>query len=485
MSERSWRGQWWVPEEPEVVVPGTLYCAEDGRLQLELVGGFDTEIRTPLPGGNGYTVSMESRDLPLIHGTSGSELFTLIDTHATHTSGVGFFRGEIVVQDLSPNRVLRGIHLQSFDETVFVRAHLQLERLLHWSARSTFDLRSLLSEHGSIRERKAATHEVQPETASYGDMTLGLRVRGTEFNIVHRPVANRRSMETAEWATLDFEASKPMSFTAFDMVVKNMQDLLTLCAYEPCGSHTQSLIFRTSETHPGPFETKEAEVLGRQVFQTEGKENDKPHHHFLFTLGDLDFPELVPRWLALKDSARLGFNILFGLRYISTGYVGPRLLGVATAAENIHRALCPTSTPLPTPIYKALKAKLLDAIPDEPEHIREFVKRGLRNDPTYNERMLELASIPDADAVDRLLTDRAEWATRLKNARHDLAHANERSAQDPDSSTAFWLLEVTYALLCLVAMSKLELSPEVQRRAADNPKIQWASQQFKKILATP
>ena len=44
----------------------------------------------------------------------------------------------------------------------------------------------------------------------------------------------------------------------------------------------------------------------------------------LFTLEDLDFGELVPRWLALKDKTWLGYNILFGLRYIGAGYSSGR-----------------------------------------------------------------------------------------------------------------------------------------------------------------
>lgn len=486
MSDTSWRGQWWVPDQPDLAVPGTLHINAEGRPRLELVGGFDTDIRTPLPGGDGYTVSIGSRDFPLVHGASGPKRFTLIGTHATRSSGSGFLRDEIVMQDLRPNRILRGIHMQHLDEPAFIRAHQQLDRLLHWSARSTFKLRPLLADAGStIRDRTAATHQVEPVTASYNDMTIRLRVRGTPFNIVHRPVANRRSMETEESATLDFDTPEPTSFDAFDTVFKDMQDLLTLSAYQACGSLRQVLIFRTSEIHPGSSDTAEVEVLGPPVFQSDVEMKEKPHHDFLFTLEDLDFPELVPRWLALKDRARLGFNILFGLRYISTGYVGTRLLGVATAAENIHRELCPTSTPLPKSTYRQLKKKIMAAIADEPDELRNFVNQGLRNDPSYYDRMLDLASIPDAEAVDRLLTNRPEWAKRLKNARHDLAHANERSAIDSDASVALWLLEVTYALLCLVAISKLGLGAEVQRRALDNPKIHHASREFAKVLTTP
>ena len=53
MSEQEWRGKWWVPDEPDVGVSGTPFCAEEGRLRLGLVGGFATESWTPLPGGDG------------------------------------------------------------------------------------------------------------------------------------------------------------------------------------------------------------------------------------------------------------------------------------------------------------------------------------------------------------------------------------------------------------------------------------------------
>jgi hypothetical protein len=189
----------------------------------------------------------------------------------------------------------------------------------------------------------------------------------------------------------------------------------------------------------------------------------------------------VPRWLALKEEARLGFNILFGLRYIRNGYVGTRLLGVATAAESIHRALYSTSTPLPKAEFRELKKKLKHAVSEESEAVRNYVN-NLQNHPAYRDRLLELASIPDSGAVDTLLTDREAWASQLRDARHDLAHANE-TADDSRESGALWLLEVTYALLCLVAMERLGLSAELQRRAVAHPTMIWAARQFRKSLA--
>ncbi len=71
----------------------------------------------------------------------------------------------------------------------------------------------------------------------------------------------------------------------------------------------------------------------------------------------------------------------------------------------------------------------------------------------------------------------------LRRARNDLAHADERSAASADTSAAFWLLEITYALLHLVLLAELGLDADLQRKALDHPKISWAQMQFRKILS--
>ncbi|WAU84908.1 hypothetical protein O1Q96_37590 [Streptomyces sp. Qhu-G9] len=484
MAELSWRGTWWSAEEPEVTCPGTLHCADGGYLRLELIGGFDVTVRTPLPSGNGYGISEDSRDFPIIHGTSGSTLFTLLGNHAIHTRGSGFLGGEITEQNWSSNRALRGVHLPSLEESLFIRSHMRLERLLHWSNRSSFDLSRLLEDGKATGERQVDTHAVEPVTAVHNGMNISLRLLTDDFNIQHKPISNERLLKATERAALTFSPPEPTPYNSFDKIHKDMQDLLTLCSYAPCGSHGRSLVYELPEaTSNSSQRLKEVEVIGRQVYRTEKDKEESQSRDFLFTLAEVDFAELAPRWLALKEKSRMGCDILFGLRYISNGYVGTRLLGVASAAESIHASLRSASTPLPKAQYRSLKRKLLAAIADEPEDLQEFVKTGLRNNPTYNERMLELASIPDSEAVDLLLTDRKSWAKMLRNARNDLAHANERVSQNPESTPAYWLLETTYALLCLVLMTELGISREKQRAALDHPRIRMASRKFKRELS--
>jgi hypothetical protein len=129
VSETRWKGNWWLPEDPDDTKPGTLHYGDDGRLRLELIGGFSIEVQTPI--ANGFAVSLRDPSFPVIHGMCGSERFTLLETHAVHSSG-GYF-GDISDQTLTALRGLRGIHVPNAQEPVFDSAEVQLEYLLGWA----------------------------------------------------------------------------------------------------------------------------------------------------------------------------------------------------------------------------------------------------------------------------------------------------------------------------------------------------------------
>jgi hypothetical protein len=64
---------------------------------------------------------------------------------------------------------------------------------------------------------------------------------------------------------------------------------------------------------------------------------------YLFTLGDVDFGVFVPDWLALCEKAPTACAALFGLKYISEGYTGNRLLSAASSAEALLRRRQPSA----------------------------------------------------------------------------------------------------------------------------------------------
>ena len=101
---------------------------------------------------------------------------------------------------------------------------------------------------------------------------------------------------------------------------------------------------------------------------------------------------------------------------------------------------------------------------------------------TYKERLLALAGLPDSEAVATLISDLPKWAKYLKEQRNGLAHGDRERIGADTTRMVFDTLEVTRALLGLVLLSQMGLSPEVQRRAAGLQYLNTIVSEFNKAL---
>ncbi|MGX9921365.1 ApeA N-terminal domain 1-containing protein [Streptomyces sp. NPDC002248] len=472
MTTQSWRGTWWVPSAPEARVPGTLHLEDDERLRLELVGGLANRMEPDQQGQNGSPLVLSQAEKEIIHGWADNKKFTLLDNLHSGTKFSDFIGENISHQDWSPARALQGVHLQNREDPVFVRGHLRTENLLQWTEMTAF------TGGKTDGSPSYSTQKLEPLEGRYGDTKITLQIRATGFYQKDHPDENIRKLTSTEYAILTLTPPSPVPYHGFDRIQKDMQDLLTLLTYTPCGVINRSIIHQAQDGEG----ITEVRVYGRQIYRTKETKKPRNSHDFLMPLSSMKFDELIEQWGRVKNKSRTACNILFGLRYIPEGYVGTRLLGVATAAESLHATLREHKTPLEKSTYRALKRKILEALHDESAEIRDFVNHGLRNNPTYYERLLDLHSMPDPIAATELIADPTSWARMLKNSRNDLAHANERSGRDQKATAAFWLLEITYAFLSLVLLSELGASAEVQQRAVrDNARMRFASEQFEEF----
>ena len=470
MNETRWKGMWWTPGAQGDAKPGTLHYSDDGQLKLELVGGFS--LMVPVPGAVGVWISQgRDRLFPVVHGMCGAERFTLFDVVAVHTSG-GFL-GDVTDQSLNALCGLRGIHAASAAERIFDSAMVRLEYLLGWTAQTTMKASVTRKEGRWTGEQTAQSTPADDLYAAYGGMSFTLRVPHTPFRVDENPGAGQRTISSREWAELEVASPEPLSFDGFGQVIKAIADLMTLCAHAPSGVLKRTLRFTGSPEHPAPGgRPGEVEIMGHQVHQPTPGPGIAARVEYLFTLADVDFAAIVPAWLALYEHASTACGVLFGLKYVSQGYPGTRLLSAASSAEALHQSLH-DSTPYPEGEFRQLLEKALSAFPGknaESKSVRKFIRERLTNHMTHRDRVLALAAIPDQEAVASLIPDVKTWAELLKNARNSAAHAGKGPASAEElAKTAglqHVLTEVTYALLSIVLMAELSLPVQVQRRAA-------------------
>ena len=233
-----------------------------------------------------------------------------------------------------------------------------------------------------------------------------LSVGFNQFRIEDHPRADERSLANCEWAELTVKSPQPTKFREFDRIAKAVMDLMTLAAHKPAGVIEETLWFTLSDTNPslGGRISRKVEVMGRHIHQAKPGPRETANAEYLFTLDDVAFADVLPRWLDLHERTWLACSTLFGLRYIPQGYVTARLLAVATAAEAIHRELHPEATRLPVKEFKALRTRVMIAFKGkdpEAKATRVFLNDVLYNEMRFKDRLLTLAAMPDQERWER------------------------------------------------------------------------------------
>jgi hypothetical protein len=482
MADREWRGQWWLPDKPDDVMPGILTQGGNGDVLLKLIGGFSNTVLIPVRE-TASAISYEPTfvdEFPIILGNSAGEPFTLLQCNPLHT-GAG-------KQDMQVLRTLRGIHLNEPDEAVFDSVVLKIEYLLGWMRATTMKRTVELGNGKWTGNQTATTAPAEDLTAAHGGHDYVLSVEFNEFRVEDRYRANERSLANGEWAELTVKSPKPTKFSQLDRITKAVMDLITLAAHEPAGVIEETLRLTPANTNPslGRRISANVEVIGRHIHQPKPGPRETSHAEYLFTLDDIALADVLPRWLDLHERTWLACSTLFGLRYIPQGYVTGRLLAVATAAESMHRELCPEAMRLPPEEFKALRTRVMAAFQGKDPEAK--ATRGFLNDVLYNEMrfkdcLLALAAMPDHEAVGKLIGDVPKWAKYIKEQRNGMAHGDRERIGSNEAGVAFDALEVTFALLGLVLLNKLGLSPEVQRRTASSQYLHLMVERFNKALA--
>ena len=177
----------------------------------------------------------------------------------------------------------------------------------------------------------------------------------------------------------------------------------------------------------------------------------------LFTLGDIEFHEVVPRWFDLRETLEPTCNMILGLKYLPHGYLETKLLTAVGAAEVMEGALAnKLNRPLPVARdrYKKLRKEILCMAPPE---YRAWLDKKLYNTPSLYDKLKLLAAQPNQQVIKALLPDIEGWARRTSDARNDLAHRGE-STRVPGAEMAA-VVSVTVAVVLINLLDQMGVPP--------------------------
>lgn len=499
-----WRGFWWLPDDPEKKCPGFLKYDPHKGIDLTLIGGFNDVIWEEVGSGM-RTSSGETRGFPVIHGLcAGDKEITLLDAYGagSTTFGLGFGSGPSE-QTVHASQALIGIHLSNPDEEVFSRLQCSIEDTLAWSGSDAITAEMKLDD-----ERKRFTGDGTITLKPVDDLTAS--VAGIDYSLTHwltlptydhTRIGSRGRVDDKPVFSLRFQERSSLHSGTRQMHA--LVDLLALAtgrnpallwmtlqvpsAHQtcPCGTAFSGKDREVLRQWGIPHKPEECpEVRPRQVdLYSLGRGTGHPDakavdaHSMVFTLSDIPFDEVLPKWLEVREQFQAPCNILIAARYSKETYVEASVITAVAAAEAFHKEL-KEAPPISPEVMEDLIAKAVDAVPEERKRwIKNVIPRG----HSLRQRLDRLAERMPDSCRDRLLPDPARWAQAASRARNSLSHSGK---SEVDVMALYAVMRVTRAVVLVNILLELGLHEDrILKALTDNSELSGACSLSRKHFA--
>lgn len=368
MEKFDYQGYWWIPDEAEKKVPGTLKFSPDEGARLELLGSLNKRV-----ADIGHWVEPD-----LILGLSAQgnpiTLRECAETKSNITLGQGF-----PTSSFRANTVFVGAHFLSPDDVVFDRLFVEYLHLDAWAGISGF-------EYGIPDDHKTdpimVTHtRPEPLTAAVGDeyevtlsYTATLNTYShplTEATITQRP---KLTIKVPEKKSLDYLLD----------IAYRIQHLLSF------GMRSSVYPVAVWGETGAVGEADRVTINYRSIGRRSANEERPKLHKMLFHLRDLPegFGPTVKRWLERAEVLDPVYRLYLGTVYNPQSYIEQRFLNLVQSLEVYHRRVM-ASPELQPEEHENRVEEILAAVAD---HQRVWLTGKLEysNEPSLSRRLKEI-----------------------------------------------------------------------------------------------
>lgn len=427
------RGMWWLPDNPEYQVPGTLTFDPDDAATLDLLGSFKEDVQE-------LTNFLEPT--LLLGFSSNGKFITLRNCIETQTK-VGV--PGMITSSFHADMVLVGDHFEREEDVGFERLTVEYRHLDEWAGISGFVLKipDDRSVHPTIIEHTPP--ESVRATVGEAEVSLGAH-SGLEAS---NPLVRKASLTQTAYLAIEYSERKPLD----DLMVAlyHLQNFLSLGVGKPV--YPLGVRGRVSVEH----ETL-VEIHYRPLGMLDSEERVHPVH-MLFTHDDL--PEglgnALANWIGKIEDLEPVYQLYFGTMYAPRAYLRHQFLSLIQALEAYHRRVI-TTLELPDEEHCRRREGILDAVPDQ---YKDWLEGKLRysNEPGLRKRLKEIFDkYPESVAF--VVGDNAKrrkgfihkvWATRNYLTHHDKELENQ-AARDGD---LYQLIRKLKALLEICLLNEI------------------------------
>jgi hypothetical protein len=439
----TYTGIWWLSDQANDTVAGTLTISNEEGFRLELIGRLG-QI------GEAFAINTIKTYPKILGMTKEGQQITLCDCleSLSHFSsnGAGTFASQ---QIFIRGAIYIGSHFLEPDDPRFYKIDVQYSHLQEWA--------DLFKPQVLFTPGKFELTYTYPQkkhvSLSEGSISLV-----TTFNS-HQ---NSSQVSLSQTVLIEFEVQEALTLTEWlSRYISPVQNFLSLATQRPNAIESISAYVAESkvDTTSTTAEKKPIQIIFPKYF-IEKKAGETIHpHNMLFAYVDIeaDFSEIIKKWLAVSDELSSVCDLFFSVMYNRNLYQENRFLNIAQAAETYHRRRFKKDVPGDEHV-KRLAAILASA----PEEYREWLEKKLTysHEPNLSQRLKDL--IREVDKVIKpLLRRKDSFVQKVVDTRNFLTHYDPSLENKAAKGEALFVLTQTLSLLVQACfLHELGLSDE-------------------------
>ncbi len=401
-------GHWWIPENPDKKLPGTLLITEPREITLEVLGVFDEGF--PLKNYN----------IPRIVGiTEDGKPITLDRCFYKKRNikiGPGISKAIIIA-----NTVFIGAEFKNGEELYFSKISFFMEGLNEW-----LSITGISVSH-DWKTTSAKIDYIKPDDISF-HLAPGLKF-AIKFLPTFPGFFPIHEAKIKQYVRMSIESTRLLKIEELTKLADKINNFFCLAMDKPVSINRVSVSSNQITEKISKEKKRQVEIELYDINPTKSKMPPKiDSHNMLFNYKDIsaNFQDAMTKWLEKYETLEPSFNLYFSAATDAQAFLETEFLALAQALETLHRRTTNESQ-MPEDDYELLSRTLIKACPDR---FQGWLKTKLRygNELFMRERMKRL--IEPFKQYFGTENERQSLVYKITNTRNYLTHYGPNLEQE-------------------------------------------------------
>lgn len=408
MEEFEYAGIWWLPEDPDNTISGTLKFDPTRGSNLKLIGSFkeNKDFNTFLAPNIILGITSDGKRITLYKcRESGSQM------------GIPGFLSSFFVAQV----IFVGHHFEREEDIVFDSLSLTYFHLEEWTRITGIKVSVITDSNSKFEELEISYIHPKDVKATIDDFHISI-----DFSL--NLSGDRIKKCVLEQTTIiKIEPHKQIHFNHYRKnICYHIQNFLSLAI----GEAVYPLTIK-GKTEACKMKTTDNKIIYNNISifysmkRSAGKSKTLYPDDIFFLFEDIsdDFEKYLNKWFAKSEILSPVYDLYFGTLYNPSMYLEHQFLSLIQALESYHRRVYGGKY-LSDSDYIQIYEDLIKAIPKEIDNnFRESLKQKLRhhNEFSLRKRLNEILKIC-GDVISLLICDKKEFVNDLVDTRNFLVH---------------------------------------------------------------